>query len=65
MSDEIKKDHLEGKHKGKEESFFDSCILCENYINAKRSNNHSGKDLSIFIDEEIDLMDFFVTAKKG
>ena len=59
MIDELKKQHLEGLHKNIEETLIDSCILCENYINAKKTRNLTGKTLDVMVNEIIDLSDIF------
>jgi len=59
MNDDLKREHLEGKHKGYEEDYSDSCILCENFVNSKKAGTLSGTALGVSIIEEANTDDIF------
>lgn len=60
MDEQLKQEHLNFKHKGKEEEFAkQGCILCQNYINAKKDGNLEGKSLDAVVRENISSEDVF------
>lgn len=60
MDEKLKQDHLNFQHKDKEEEYAkQGCILCQNYLNAKKDGNLEGESLNAVVRENISSEDVF------